>query len=99
LLAGDEEEASDLVEEYLAKQPAALVFDEILIPALVVAQRNRNRGDITADMHQSIIQVTREVVDDIPIEAIRDNQEESESGDAVLVFGCPARIATSLGGV
>jgi predicted PurR-regulated permease PerM len=58
LLAGDQEEAGDFVEDHLATHPAATVFDDILIPALVLAQRNRNREEITADIHHSIVQIT-----------------------------------------
>lgn len=91
LLAGDDEDASDFAEEYLARQPVAQVFDEILIPALVLAQRNRNRGEISAEMHQSMIQVTREIVEDIPVQVAAETHDEPEPADPIPVLGCPAR--------
>jgi predicted PurR-regulated permease PerM len=89
LLAGDQEEASDFVEDHLATHPAATVFDDILVPALVLAQRNRNREEITADIHHSIVQITREVVEDIPVEST--GEHEPAAAHPILIFGCPAR--------
>ena len=91
LLAGDEEEANDFVEEFLAKQPLASVFDEILMPALVLAQRNRNRGEITGEVHHSMIQTTREVMEDMSLEPVAEGEDEPLSASPILVFGCPAR--------
>jgi len=91
LLAGDQEEAGDFVEDHLATHPAATVFDDILIPALVLAQRNRNREEITADIHHSIVQITHEVVEDIPVESTGEGEEEPASARPILIFGCPAR--------
>ena len=91
LLAGDEEEANDFVEEFLAKHPLASVFDEILIPALVLAQRNRNRGEITAEVHHSMVQTTREVMEDMSLEPVVEGEDEPVTAAPVLVFGCPAR--------
>jgi predicted PurR-regulated permease PerM len=44
LLASDQEEASELVEEFLKIMPLEQVYEEVLIPALSLAHRDRFRG-------------------------------------------------------
>jgi predicted PurR-regulated permease PerM len=65
LLARDEDEAGDMVEDYLRDHPWESVFDEVLLPALLLARRDRERGELEADEQQAIYQSTREVLDDL----------------------------------
>src|SRR5579863_2176380 len=52
LLAGDQEEAAELVEEALAKSSLAEVYDAVLIPALALAETHWHRGEINEDRHK-----------------------------------------------
>lgn len=45
LLAADKDEAASLVAEYLMNHPRERLYDEILVPALTYARRDRKRGN------------------------------------------------------
>lgn len=66
LLARDQDEATELVDEYLAKHSPDSVYDEILVPALVFAKQDRDRGELTAADERRILQVTQQVIEDLP---------------------------------
>jgi methylmalonyl-CoA mutase cobalamin-binding subunit len=65
LLAGDLEEALDLIEERLAETSLAEVFDTVLIPALALAEIDRGRGNIDEARHKFIFQSVKEAVLDL----------------------------------
>jgi predicted PurR-regulated permease PerM len=62
LLARDRFEAEAVVKAYLAEHSVEQLFDEVLIPALVLARRSRPDG-LRADDEQYIEQTTGELVD------------------------------------
>jgi predicted PurR-regulated permease PerM len=94
LIAEDLDEASDIVEEFVKTHPAETVYDELLVPALVCAKRDRTRGRLSEDGEAFIVRATREIVEDL---GRRDRPGEPSGGaDApagVRVLGCPARDA------
>src|SRR5262249_149018 len=49
LLARDQDEASDLVEEHLQENSWEGVYDEVLLPALVHARRHRERDQVSEE--------------------------------------------------
>jgi predicted PurR-regulated permease PerM len=101
LLARDQDEATNLVEEFLQTHPAHEIYDRVLVPALVLARENRERGEFTLEDEQFILEVTREMVEDLvfPRQRAKSDRSGEESGQGpeapaenrVLVFGCPAR--------
>jgi len=97
LLAGDEGEAGDMVEEYLRNHPWESVFDRVLLPALLLARRDRERGELQPEEEQSIYDTTREVLDDLGFRQQQLSQlasvpvgEETPPRIPVLALGCPA---------
>ena len=90
LLARDQDEATDLAEDYLQKHDPATTFDGLLLPALVWAKRDHERGELPLEDEQFVFEVTRSVLEDLA-----DRAEEPGDGTAgrarVTVFGCPAR--------
>ena len=46
LLAGDPEEATELVGENLGSKPLVEVYDTLLIPALALAETDWHRGEL-----------------------------------------------------
>jgi hypothetical protein len=65
LLAHDEDEASDMIEEYLRDHPWQSVFDDVLMPALALARRDRDRGELEPGDAEVVYQTTRELLDDL----------------------------------
>jgi hypothetical protein len=97
LLARDEDEAVDRVEEYLKDHPWDSVFDEVLLPALLLARRDRERGQLDAEDERFILGVTRQVVEDLvfrrqqlgQIAARPIDEPAEEKRPPVLVLGFP----------
>src|SRR5262249_17768756 len=49
LLAKDQDEAADLVEECLQTRRAEEVYDGVLVPALVLTKQDRERGELSPE--------------------------------------------------
>jgi predicted PurR-regulated permease PerM len=64
LLAGDQEEASELFEEYLEHKPLIAVYDTVLIPALALVQTHWQLGELNETKHAFIMQSLKEIVED-----------------------------------
>jgi predicted PurR-regulated permease PerM len=98
LLAHDDDEAGDLVEEYLRDHAWDAVYDEVLLPALLMAQRDEDRGELEEDDKEAVYQTTRDVLDDLvfrqqqisTIAATPAGEAPPERPRTVLGFGCPA---------
>jgi hypothetical protein len=90
LLARDDDEASDLIEDYLKDHPPESLYDEVLVPALTLVRRNREQEELSQDDERFMLQATRENLDDV---FSGDSTEASDTPSAkrVLVLGCPAR--------
>src|SRR5262245_1535527 len=65
LLAMDQAEAAEIVEEHLKTHPLDQLFDEVLIPALSHARRDRELGRLTEDGEQFVFRATREIIEDL----------------------------------
>lgn len=94
ILAGDQDEAVDIVEEYAKTHPLAELFDAVLVPALARARADRARDALSDDEARHVVQRTGEVLDVleeavIPAAAARDTG--SDTNPAAQVLGCPAR--------
>jgi len=62
LLAGDLDEATELFEGYLAEQPLVEVYDNILIPALSMAQTHWHLDEVEERHHTFILKGMKEMV-------------------------------------
>ena len=65
LLAADEEGATDVVDDALAENTLEQVYEDVLLPALALAELNQHRGNIDEGRRDFIRRVMREIVDDI----------------------------------
>jgi predicted PurR-regulated permease PerM len=88
LLAEDTDEARDIVEEFLATHPPERLYDDLMVPALVLAKRDVARDRLSREGLESIVRATYEILDEL-----------SPVGEAVAlpgdertrVLGCPVR--------
>jgi hypothetical protein len=64
LVAGDQEEADELLEDLLGHVPLAEVYDTVLIPALTLAQTHWQRSEINDGKHRFIMESLKEMVQD-----------------------------------
>lgn len=65
LLAYDAEEASDLVEEYLKEKSLLEVYDEVLVPALGLAESDRHRGRLDEERWKFVRESMKEIVEEL----------------------------------
>ena len=84
LLAGDQEEAAELVLDDLEHRPLVEVYDTVLIPALAMAETHWHRGDLNEDRHKFMFQSLKETV-----EELGERQQELKSQE-----GCRGNDAT-----
>jgi predicted PurR-regulated permease PerM len=98
LLARDQDEATDVVNVYLQTHPSETVYDAVLVPALVLAKRDRDAGELSRDDEHFIFQVTRAIVDDLEVAApVQEGSVEATPKASAepprpktLVLACPA---------
>ena len=83
VLSGDDEEAQDILDKRLQAAPRGQAFDEVLVPAILLAGRDRARREITESDHQGVLRSIRALVDVMP----RGPHEPRAAAD-----GAPGRI-------
>jgi predicted PurR-regulated permease PerM len=100
LVAQDQDEAAALAEEYLNTHTLEAVYDDVLIPALNAAKRDRELGTLTEEDVQFIVQATREIAEDLAIHHAQPSLSSSTTAEAPIrastaspsaqILGCPA---------
>ena len=103
LLAMDQAEAAEIVEEHLKTHRQEQLFDGVLIPALSHARGDRELGRLTEDGEQFVFRVTRDIVENLDSFKLQSSSEVSDSSQPatidenssvtlpkVRIFGCRA---------
>lgn len=62
LVAGDQEEAAELVEDTCEHSPLVEVYDTMLISALALTEADWRRGEFSEDRHKYILQSVKEII-------------------------------------
>ncbi|MES2788375.1 MAG: AI-2E family transporter [Planctomycetota bacterium] len=65
LLAGDQEEASELIDQFRKDHPLIEVYDTALVPVLYQAEKDRLRDEIDHDRLDFILSSVRDLVEDL----------------------------------
>jgi predicted PurR-regulated permease PerM len=93
LLARDQSEAADLIEQHIKTQAPLSVYDALLLPALNYAERDRLEQRLSLDEETAVIDATRELLSDAA-ESIRRLQPEPSSPDDPALAGArkPLRV-------
>ena len=100
LLARDQGEAEDLVQEYLQEHSMNEVYDEVIAPALLLAWQDRRQGTLGAQDRTFVLQATKEIMEDVlTSRQDADSTEAPHSSlpgnrDITVIFGCPAHDET-----
>lgn len=88
LVARDLDEAADLVEDYVADHPPHAVYEDVLLPALLHAKRDHERGELESDSYQFVLQGIRDTEDDLAA-AIAEHVKEMPGANKAIAIGCP----------
>ena len=104
LLAMDQAEAAEIVEEHLTSHSPEQIYDGVLIPALNYARRDRELGRLTEDGEQFVFRATREILEDLDSLKPKTSSEAADAGKVTMadddltaplpqvrILGCPAR--------
>ena len=93
LLARDQSEAADLIEQHIKTEAPLSVYDALLLPALNYAERDRLEQRLSLDEETAVIDATRELLSDAA-ESIRRLQPEASSPDDPALPGArkPLRV-------
>jgi predicted PurR-regulated permease PerM len=94
LLARDGDEANDLAHELLAGRGIDAVYDEVLVPALGLAERDRRRRRLDPERHGYIRERMREIISDLA-EADRLEEVRRQADAAVATAKGEAADVTS----
>jgi predicted PurR-regulated permease PerM len=100
LVAHDQDEAADVIEQELQSRPLEQIFDNVLVPALVLAKRDRERGELDDDGARFALQATHQLIDELGYFESLVAKPVADSGAAVAttpsrrppatILGCPA---------
>jgi hypothetical protein len=96
-LARDQDEATALVLAHIKTSPAEQVYDDLLVPGLNYARRDREKEELTESDEEFVLQATREVVEDLGESHKAANVVEGGNAAAapttarVRFLSCPAR--------
>jgi predicted PurR-regulated permease PerM len=94
LLAGDQDEAAQIVQDYLKSHAPENVYDDVLLPALNYAKLDRERGGLTEQEHEAIVTMTRNVLETVDPARQAEVAEEPGGGPIAVakihVLACPA---------
>ncbi len=85
LLAGDRNEAAQLIAEFGKNSSPVEVFDGVLLPTLLRTRRDRKHAGLTADDENFIFDATQHVLDQLAGGA-----DDSPLSESPLIFACPA---------
>ena len=65
LLALDQEEAADLMHEYAKTMPLEQLYDEVLLPALALAEADAQHGGLSAERRAAVRKSVAEIADEL----------------------------------
>jgi predicted PurR-regulated permease PerM len=104
LLAGDQDEAEEILEDYLKTHPMEEVYDEVLVPALNYVKRDFEFGKLEEVNQQFVFGATRNILEELDnlkpktaanptaaAEATTIDAHHSSASPNVRVVGCPVR--------
>jgi predicted PurR-regulated permease PerM len=104
LLAMDQDEAAEIVEEHLKSHPKEQIFDDLLVPALNYVRRDFAFGNMAENEQQFVLQATRQIVEDLDgakaenrslpapaAETATAVDTQAPGNPKVRISGCPVR--------
>jgi predicted PurR-regulated permease PerM len=92
LLARDQEEATELAEDYVKTHTLDAVADDVLIPALLLAWQDRKQGILAREDEAFILQATQDIVAELGATTTEPAPDAQATGAPApaLILGCPA---------
>jgi predicted PurR-regulated permease PerM/methanogenic corrinoid protein MtbC1 len=85
LLAMDADEVGTVLESCMRERTVAELYDKVLIPALILAERDRHRGELSPEREEFIDTTIRDWIDELAGRTVEDGSlgVEAAAGGAV----------------
>ncbi|MDX3808138.1 AI-2E family transporter [Bosea thiooxidans] len=97
LLANDPGEATDQLEELLEERPLSEIYGEVALPALILAERDRQRGVMAEDQLKTVSSAARTVVANLS-EDVESGEADDGAGEGQASPAAPAKSVLCVGG-
>ncbi|MBA2351862.1 MAG: AI-2E family transporter [Burkholderiales bacterium] len=78
MLALDSEGAEDYAEQFLEEKSLEALFDEMIVPALSLAEQSRQRGTLDDKQERYLKKNTRELIEDLIGKAVEQEADDDE---------------------
>jgi predicted PurR-regulated permease PerM len=85
LIALDKDEAAEIIEAQVAELGVPRIYDEVMIPALNYARRDRVRERLSDEQFAFVVSASREIVDELVVPSV-----PVVPLDRGRILGCPA---------
>ncbi|HYM47532.1 MAG TPA: hypothetical protein VES91_03555, partial [Burkholderiaceae bacterium] len=82
LLARDQEEAAELAEAHVAEHGLEALFEDVLIPVLDLAERDRHNDALSEERTRFVFDSMRTLVEDLPERPHEDKEGSAEASEA-----------------
>jgi len=82
LLATDQSEARQVLEQFLKEKPLEELYSAVLIPALSLAEHDRHGNELDEEHQAFIYQSTREMIEELADTPIEENAEAAAKNSA-----------------
>jgi len=90
MIAKDAEEAAELMEQLLKDKSVIDVYDEVIVPAMSLAEEGRHGGFLDSETQVYFLESTRELVDEI---GTRGDSDSGENHISAKIICLPAKDA------
>ena len=91
LVAGNREEADEIVDNFLKEKDLPTMFDELLIPTLALAERDRIEGGLSEERHAYLLESVREVGEESELPLDKEQDRVLQSRTSLKLLCLPAR--------
>jgi predicted PurR-regulated permease PerM len=92
LVAGNREEADEIADDFWKEKDVLTMYDELLIPTLIFAERDLEEGSLSEERHTSILESVREIAEESAEHFDKKTDTESLPAGTDLKLLClPAR--------
>lgn len=89
VLARDQSEAAELLQQWVAREPPGTVYDALLLPSLNYARRDRLTERLRPDEEAAVVQTIRELLADLGPQDVATGPSPLEAGETIPVAAYP----------
>jgi CheY-like chemotaxis protein len=90
ILTLNEDEAREVLDDYLKEKSLVELYDSVLIPALSLIEHDHHNGTLDENRQKFIFRATREIIEDLPEELPAVEAKETPRSD-ISILCVPAR--------